>query len=80
MYLMCFRIFSVSLNAQGSHSQILMKGGGGGGPTELHILYPKKSQLQDLSTQKESLLFLGIHVPPKNPLVLLSQPRNPSPV
>ena len=26
-------------------------GGGGGGPTEVHILYPKKSQLQNLSTQ-----------------------------
>ena len=31
---------------QGSHSQILMMGGGGGGTAEVHILYPKKSQLQ----------------------------------
>ena len=34
-------------------------GGGGGGPTEVHILYPKKSQLQNLSFQKKSLLFLA---------------------
>ena len=27
-------------------------GGGGGGPTEVHILYPKKLQLQNLSTEK----------------------------
>ena len=30
---------------------------GGGGPTEVHILYPKKSQLQDLSTQKIPTFF-----------------------
>ena len=30
---------------------------GGGGPTEGHILYPKKSQLQDLSTQKNPYSF-----------------------
>ena len=41
---------------QGSHSQILMMGGGGG-PTEVHILYPKKSQLQNLSTQKNHYIF-----------------------
>ena len=29
----------------------------GGGPTEVHILYPKKSQLQDLSTQKIPTFF-----------------------
>ena len=37
------------------YSQILMtegRGGGGGGLIEVHILYPKKSQLQNLSTQK----------------------------
>ena len=33
---------------------------GGGGPTEVHILYPKKSQVQNLSTQKKSLLFFSI--------------------
>ena len=32
--------------------------GGGGGPTEVHILYPKKSQLQNLSTQKNPSVFL----------------------
>ena len=37
---------------QGSHSQILAMGGGRGDPTENNILYPKKSQLQNLSTQK----------------------------
>ena len=36
-----------------AHSQILMMGQGGGrGQTEVHIIYPKKSQLQNLSTQK----------------------------
>ena len=29
----------------------------GGGPTEVHILYPKKSQLQNLSTQKNPYFF-----------------------
>ena len=37
----------------GVHSQILTTrgkgGGGGGGPREVYILYPKKSQLQNLS-------------------------------
>ena len=45
---------------QGPHSQILMTGGGGGGgggPTEVHTLYPKKSQLQNLSTQKNHYFF-----------------------
>ena len=32
-------------------------GGGGGGLTEVHILYPKKSQLQNLSTQKNHYFF-----------------------
>ena len=31
--------------------------GGGGGSTEVNILYPKKSQLQNLSIQKKSLYF-----------------------
>ena len=35
--------------SQGPH------GGGGGGPTEVHILYPKKSQLMNLSTQKNHI-------------------------
>ena len=42
---------------QGPHSQILMIWGGGGCPTEVHILYPKKSQLQNLSTQRITTLF-----------------------
>ena len=50
-------------STQGPHSQILMTVGGGlGGPTEVHILYPKKSQVQNL--------FI-----PKNPLVLFLQPK-----
>ena len=32
-------------------------GGGGGGPTEVHILYPKRSQLQNLPTQKNHYFF-----------------------
>ena len=45
---------------------------GGGGLTEVHILYPKRSQLQNLSTQKIHYFF---SIPPKNPLVLFSQPK-----
>ena len=44
--------YHISL-AQGPHSHILMTGG----PTEVHILYPKKSQLQNLSTQKNPYFF-----------------------
>ena len=43
--------------SQGPHSQILMTGGGGGNPTEVHNLHPKKSQLQNLSTQKITDFF-----------------------
>ena len=43
------------VSAQGPHSHILKTGGGG--PTEVHILYPKKSQLQNLSTQKNPYFF-----------------------
>ena len=32
-------------------------GGCGGGLTEVHILYPKKSQLQNLSTPKNPYFF-----------------------
>ena len=43
---------------QGPHSQMLMMGGGAeGAPTEVHILYPKKSKLQNLSTQKNHYFF-----------------------
>ena len=38
---------------------------GEGGPTEVHILYPKKSQPQNLFTQKKHYFFLAY---PKNPL------------
>ena len=37
-------------------------GGGGGGATEVHILYPKKSQLQNLFTQKKITTFLSIPI------------------
>ena len=43
-----------------------------GGPTEVHILYPKKSQLQNLSTQKNHYFLKHTQ---KNPLVLFSQPK-----
>ena len=47
-----------------------------GDRTEVHILYPKKSQLQNLPTQKKSLLFL---IYQKNPLVLFfTTQTNPS--
>ena len=49
-----------------------MMGGGGGGPTEVYILYPKKLQLQNLSTQKIHYLFLHTQ---NNRLVLFSQPQ-----
>ena len=45
--------------------------GGGGGATEVHILYPKKSQPQNLSTQKIPTFFSI----PKNPLVLFRNPK-----
>ena len=49
------------LCTQGPHSQILMTGGWGMGVvqqrSEVHILYPKKSQLQNLSTQKNHYFF-----------------------
>ena len=38
---------------QGPHSQILMTGG----LIDVHILYPKKSQVQNLSTQKNHYFF-----------------------
>ena len=44
-------------NSQGPHWQILMTGGGGGVLTEVHILYPKISQLQNLSTPKNHYFF-----------------------
>ena len=47
-----------------------------GGPTEVHILYPKRSQLQYLSTQKNHYFLKHTQ---KYPLVLFSQPpKNPS--
>ena len=54
------------LSPQGPHSHILMTGG----PTAVHILYPKKSQLQNLSTQKNPYFFQNTQ---KNPSVFLHQ-------
>ena len=34
--------------------------GGGGAPTVVHILHPKKSQLQNLSTPQKITAFLSI--------------------
>ena len=51
----------------GPHSDILImggRGGGGGGATEVNILYPKKSQLQNLSAQKITMYISSI---PKKP-------------
>ena len=58
------------LTAQGPHSRILMMGGGGGFPTEVHILYPKKYQLQNLPTQINPYFFKHTQ---KNPSVFLHQ-------
>ena len=46
--------------SQGYHSDIIFNEGGGGGGwlTEVHILYSKKSQLHNLSTQ-EIPIFLA---------------------
>ena len=57
------------------------EGWGGGGPREVHILYPKKSQLQNLSTPKNHNFRICLpkknhyffYHTQKNPLVLLSQ-------
>ena len=46
-------------SAQGPNSQILISWGGGGNPTGVHILYPKKSQLQNLSTQKNRYCYVS---------------------
>ena len=51
------------LNSQGSHSQILMTGD----PTEAHI-YPKRSQLQNLSPQKITT-FLAYPQKSLNPFI-----------
>ena len=43
---------------QGPHSDILMIGGGGGrDPTEVHILYPPKIPTSEFVYPKKSLLF-----------------------
>ena len=41
-------------------------GGGGWGVTEVHILYPKKPQLQKLSSQKNHYFFLTYVYPKKS--------------
>ena len=58
------------LNSQGSHSQILMTGD----PTEAHI-YPKRSQLQNLSPQKITT-FLAYPQKSLNPFIATQ--KNPS--
>ena len=71
-------IFSASkeiFNPQGPHSQIFRMGGGGD-PTEVHIFYPKKSQLQNLSTQKNHYFFLTF--PPKSLSSFFATQKNPS--
>ena len=57
---------------QGPHSQILIMGG----PTEVHILYKKKSQLQNLSTQKNHYFFLAY--PKKSFSPFFATQKNPS--
>ena len=37
-------------------------GGGGGGPTEVNILYPKKSQLQNLNFKKITTVYTRVQV------------------
>ena len=54
-------------STQGPHSHILMMGG----PTEVHILYPKKSQLQNYFVYPKSPYFFQ-HTQ-KNPSVFLHQ-------
>ena len=57
--------YNTMLAAQGLHSWLLMTGGGRRwSPTEVHNLHPQKSELQNLSTQKNHYFF---SVPPKNP-------------
>ena len=64
---------------QGPHSQILMTGASDRGSyfiskkiTTSEFVYPKISQLQNLSTQKFTTFFYHTQ---KNPLVLFSQPQ-----
>ena len=67
---------------QGAHSQILMTGGD---PTEVDILYLKKSQLQNLSNQKNHYFFLAytkkslspFFATQKIPLSFFATPPNP---
>ena len=62
--------FTEEAATQGPHSQILMTGG----PTEVHILYPKQLQLQNLSLQKYHYFF---SIPKKIPLFFLATQKNP---
>ena len=54
---------------QGAHSQILMMGRS----DRNHIFYPKKSQLQNFSTQKITAVF---NIPKKIPWSFFLQPKN----
>ena len=47
--------FGNTCNVQGPGAPLTyFNRGGGGGGAEVHILYPKNSQLQNLSTQKKN--------------------------
>ena len=66
-------VFFLLLSSQEPLSQILLiGGGGGGGPTEVHILYLKKLQLQNLSTQKNHYFLKHTQ---KYPLLLFRNPK-----
>ena len=61
---------TVAMCPLGPHSHILVTGGGGFDRGS--YCKPKKSQLQNLSTQKNHYFF---SIPKKNPLVFFSQPQ-----
>ena len=44
--------------SQGPHSQILMTGGGVGGPTEVNILYPKQEAAGSLYSGRSNQFFV----------------------
>ena len=72
---LCLRVgpFPFYSYPQGPHSHFLMAGGGGG-PTEVHILYPKNSHFQNLSTQKNQQFFLAY--PKKSLCPFFRNPKN----
>ena len=64
----------VAIKSQWPHSPILMTGRGGGDPTEVHILYPKKSQLGICLPKKITTFY---SVPQKIPLFFFATQKNP---